>query len=1056
MVIGLLFDHFDGYSQSPVLVSAYFDRITTAEGLSYDKVRAILQDHIGFVWIGTTNGLNRFDGHRFKVFANKVADSASIPDNRITQLFEDSKQVLWICTFAGVSRYNPVTEKFENFFLKDKTDAKTDISCYDIKEVNNQYWVATSRGLRRLNLFSRTIESFVRDTDTSFINSVVCYNLVADQQKNLWVATFNGLLKINTIDFRYEHILLDDGIADHKVANNQLAWLAADDEKHLWIGTWSGGLKKFNKYTRKFSTYLWAGSAAYNFLYNVVRTILPSSRDNRYLWISGAGEGLFRFDKITCNFIPIVTAENPSDKKNSPIRTFSLFEDRSGRLWCGGEEGILIVDPNRQSVVQKQLSLNLEQDCLRDISAIYEDPISDGGKTYWISTWTCGIFKTDSNFSSLTRIQSLFSFPDSIRSANCIFRDSRNNLWLSCGLRGLFRIEGASGKVNRLSTRMQDELSSPTYRKIVQDGRGTIWIGSNKGLYFTDDPGRFIKKFDHPVLAGAAVADIEIDNSGKIWVLLPCGDSGEPLLYRIDQNSHSVTAPEGNFSRFFTCMAQKPAVDFYIDTNDIVWLASHAGLIRAEDKSGKLRLTVYSNLSPSGPVIVNRISPFDQNNLWLSSSQGLLLFDTKDKKVRKRFSRKDGLLNFDSYLVYADSRKNIYLEGKSGSFNIIKTRQLEKDELEPKVLLTGIKILNGDYTDSVHPVYELRELSLKYPNNHIRFEFATLNFKTGAQQQFAYQLEGIDKDWILSSQPFSVYNHLAGGKYLFRVKACNDEGIWGNTETKIILRVLPPFWQNIWFKTGVALLFASIIFGVIKRRIYLIRKEAEWKQQRAMAETKALRAQMNPHFIFNCLNTIDAYILKNKQEEASDILQKFSELIRRVLENSRHEKVPIEDEVKLMEIYIELEEYILGNSFDHTVFVEPLLLERPYTIPSLLLQPYIENAILHGLRHRENQGGRLLVDLRLKDQRVLCTIQDNGIGRKRSNEINRRAVFNKESLGMKVMNERIEYLNSVQKEKIKVIIEDGFNDIEPGTKVEISFPAEQMPRSHDKRFNHID
>jgi LytS/YehU family sensor histidine kinase len=271
------------------------------------------------------------------------------------------------------------------------------------------------------------------------------------------------------------------------------------------------------------------------------------------------------------------------------------------------------------------------------------------------------------------------------------------------------------------------------------------------------------------------------------------------------------------------------------------------------------------------------------------------------------------------------------------------------------------------------------------------------------------------------------------------VQSGNEEGTWNTTAASMHFVINPAFWQTTWFKIAVALLVVTVAFFFIQRRIRSIRKESAMNQLMAETEMKALRAQMNPHFIFNCMATADGFILQNRKLEASEFLNKFSRLIRMVLENSQHSLVPVQKDLEALKIYIQLEQIRHQNKFVYCIDIDPELEQENICIPPLLLQPYVENAIIHGLRHKTDNDGALTVTAELNNDQLNFIIDDNGIGRDQSAVINQNRITSHQSMGMNVTSNRIETIQFIYKKKATVLITDKVNN--SGTEVRITVPV---------------
>ena len=305
-------------------------------------------------------------------------------------------------------------------------------------------------------------------------------------------------------------------------------------------------------------------------------------------------------------------------------------------------------------------------------------------------------------------------------------------------------------------------------------------------------------------------------------------------------------------------------------------------------------------------------------------------------------------------------------------------------------------------------------------------------------------MEGLDSTWTYSKNTFVQFTTLPPGNYKFVVYALNAEGQISSIPAEVKFCISAPFWKTWWFIVFLCLLVSILIFIVYKRRIYLIQKQEEEKtavnKRISESELKALRAQMNPHFMFNAINSIQNFVLKNDSKSAQKYLTKFARLIRSVLENSKHELVWLNKEVEALELYVELEALRASFCFDYEIIVEDSLNAENLFIPPMIIQPYIENAILHGIIPLSDRRGKLCIKFSKNGSVLKCVIDDNGIGRRKAKEIKERKRISHQSMGMAVTQERIDILNEQNNNLLtKVVIMDNvLNDIATGTTVEIT------------------
>jgi hypothetical protein len=331
--------------------------------------------------------------------------------------------------------------------------------------------------------------------------------------------------------------------------------------------------------------------------------------------------------------------------------------------------------------------------------------------------------------------------------------------------------------------------------------------------------------------------------------------------------------------------------------------------------------------------------------------------------------------------------------------------------------------------------------------NTIAFYYRGICLTNPDKVLYQRKLEGLEKEWSTpSSEDYSKYANLAPGNYTFKFRSCNNEGIWNSKETSFAFRIKPPFYLTWWFLLFAALLVFAIIYIIFMLRIYNIKKkqriEFDRKVEMSKVELKALRAQMNPHFIFNSLNSIQHYIFNSKSEEAIKYLSKFARLVRLILNNSDKPTVTVGEDLDALRLYLELEQMRFEEKFDYEIIVDGSVDVDYDIMPPLLMQPYVENAILHGLNPMPVKG-KLTIRLSSKNNFLICTITDNGIGRERSAEIKRTMPFIKhKSLGMKITEDRLKILNEINSSQLSVIINDlkDANNRPLGTQVELFVP----------------
>ncbi|MCB0598090.1 MAG: histidine kinase, partial [Phaeodactylibacter sp.] len=439
------------------------------------------------------------------------------------------------------------------------------------------------------------------------------------------------------------------------------------------------------------------------------------------------------------------------------------------------------------------------------------------------------------------------------------------------------------------------------------------------------------------------------------------------------------------------------------------------------------------------------------NNLWGISPEGVVKLKP-DLSGLEIYNELDGLLWLDEELkvITANQLERLssgeLIVGFRKGISIFDPQQLQGSRERPRPYLTSFKVYNNEWKADSSLFYTKR-IPLGHKENYFSFEFSAVGYTHPEKYQYQYKLEGVDEDWILAGQRnYAAYTNVPGGDYIFLVKVANSDGIWNEEPAKVRLSVATPWWRQLWFRGGLLLLFFAGAYAFYRYRLGQVQKaerlKSEFEKKVANLELTALRAQMNPHFLFNCLNSIDHYIIKNETRKASEYLNSFSRLIRLILQNSRSNYVNLKDELETLTLYMEMESLRFSHRFDYEVQVQPGLPLNEIEIPPMLIQPYVENAIWHGLMLKTGKGTvRLGVS---KENGILkCTIQDDGIGRQKAGELKRPSRSGKKSMGMSITKDRIETINKIYETNTTVKIIDLVDDNgkAAGTKVELMIPV---------------
>ncbi len=1039
-----------------------FHHLKVEDGLSQSTVYCILQDKNGFIWIGTGDGLNRYDGTGFKHYKPAPGDTSGLPSSVIVSLFEDSAGFLWMGTNGG--------------------------------------------GLCRMNPFTGEFKTYRHDpADTGSISSNRVYDMIHLRGSKFLVATFNG--GVNVFDYRTEKfsVLTSSRSKQGLTRHSNVSRMLRTSDGTIWIAS-REGLHFINPETRETGIFLNDPENPHSLPENRVQCLFEDSRNR--LWIGTFDRGICYFDKNKNQFIRIREQEKLQASGISFINCF--YEDHEGRLWIGTNgNGILLLDTAtwRISHLENEPANNLSLSS-NQILCFYRDR----GGLLWIGNNGSGLDLYTKPFDYFTRCNGLFNPGTGNKNVYSVFEDNRHGLWYGTNGGGLHFQDGENQKVIRYVNvpGRKNSLSDNSVWCLSADGQQRLWVGTNGGgLNIFDRTNNQFTVFNTDFsnkqnISGGTVLKIFHDHLNHLWIGSQIGgafeyDTGLKLLrrYQVDEpdtngmGSNTVFAihedaghrmyfgtggggltvfdrKTNRFQTYKTKHGQQAAIShndvlcIQEDGNGTLWLGTNGGGLNAFDKRSG-RFLNYTDRDGLPNNVVYALEMDGGGNLWLSTNNGICKFsppvrldftnrqaESNRPRSVKNYSTRDGLSSneFNLGASFRNQAGWMYF-GNTNGITAFHPDSIRENTYRPPVVLIGFKVFEKPYPlDS--SITGKRKIILRYSQNFFSFEFSALNYLFPDKNTYSYRMENFDPDWNdIGNRHYASYTNLDPGEYVFRVRAANNDGIWSDKMASVSIIITPPFWKTGWFKGAMFLLAAGISLGGFKLRVRQIRREekkkTEFRVALAEVEMKALRAQMNPHFIFNSLNSINKYISTNNPDTASDYLARFSRLIRLIFENSMHPAVPLSSDLEALELYIQMESLRFKNNLGYVIEVAPDIDTESILIPPLLLQPFVENAILHGIMPKGSPG-LLRLKIFTGDGELHAEIEDNGIGRKKSAELKAASLGKHKSLGMKVTRERIELLNREKKIASSVT----FTDLEDeqgqpsGTRVEIRLPLDYL------------
>lgn len=790
-----------------------FDHVTIEDGLSQSTVFAISQDEQGFMWFGTRDGLNRFDGRRIKVFRNDPDDSSAISDNTIYSLLSDTKGRLWIGTRHG------------------------------------------------LNLYDARNDSFIRDFSFgSQVETISITALYEDRSKNIWIGTRGGLKLFmggDTTQFvQFSH----DPKQTNSLASDDVRSLYQDSQGALWIGT-SSGLSRLvyhNQNDYSFTSFYIPASTYQQTETNWVNTI--AGEKDGYLLIGTEKSGLLLFDRGKSAFVSTPAVRHGDDSK--AIR--SIAKDRNNNFWVGTIGGIYILN-SQLSLIKKLTNVPDKDESVSDnsVRSIYFDKAG----SCWIGAFHGGVNFYSPLSNRFRKIKPGPDYPDlKFKVASALTVDEKQNLWIGTEGDGMYYVDKAN-KITRHYSREIGSENSLSHDNVkcflLEEGKG-IWIGTLKGLnYYNFHQKKFTRYFsnqkDPHALPDDAIYDIKKDAGGDLWIATFRGglvrfspDSGrfyksfmphsyDSLVFdaegitrlQIDSRQSlwigtlsglgKKDLKRNTFTQFMPNASDTVSVKgnymlcLFEDSEKHLWVGTRGSGLNLMRNDGK----TFRNFTIKDGLPGNSIYGILEDNkgyLWLSTENGLSRLDKKGF-LFKNFNQSDGLVckefNFNSY--GKDHLGYFYFGGYNGIV-YFHPDSIHENNVVPSLVFTGLKLFNKAVKPSRNDEAILRqnlaitkEVELRYDQNVFSVEFAVLNYVKASKNQFAYRLEGFESQWNMVKDPVATYMNLEPGEYTLLVKGANNDGVWNDHALALTIKVLPPWWKTWWAYT----LYTGIVLGLL-------------------------------------------------------------------------------------------------------------------------------------------------------------------------------------------------------------------------------------------------
>lgn len=1018
-----------------------FERISTdivrfEKGLSQNTVQAAIQDHFGFMWFGTWDGLNKYDGYSYTIFN----EEHGLSSQNVSALLEDHLGLIWIGTEDGLCVYDRITDTFTQY-KHDHRDPRSlvynRINCLALDQAGN-IWVGTTRGI---SIFSRKTGNFEnyrhdpgnqKSLSNSWINNILC-----DSTGRVWVGTFGGLDYFDPTRKIFER--LEDmtwGNEPGKVPVFSLEW----HNGKLWTGT-ENGLFALDPTLRKITRVNVESSKGKPMTDEHIYDILTD--ENGVMWLATNGRGIILFNPETLEIIRLRSEKN-NQQSLSNDQVYSLYQDKAGIIWVGTYSGLNKFDRNSSRFRHFRHIPGDPAGLLGDVVfGFFED--DDG--TIWIGSENgVNLFNPETFTFSLPKNPSGTPTPLVKGLVRTFCRTRDGNLWI-----------GSSGGISSYNTRThrlrhftaQDQnpesLCNNFVWKILEDPQGYLWIGTERGLSRFDRKTESFRNYFQAdntpyTLPDNVIFDMMFDRKGRLWIATAGG------LCWFDRVSERFYHAPGRGMEKLTS-GQKRASGIYEDPNGVLWISTFGGgLMKYHPLKGTYRFYTDKDGLPNN--VVYRVVDDGTGNLWVPTNRGLARFNIANETF-VTYGLKDGVqsneFNLGASLI---TRKGRLFFGGMNGFNTFYPDEIRKNENPARIAVSGFFIFDR----MVHrELFDGDTIYLKYSENFFAFTFSALDFANPAKNQYKYFLENFEKSWNITDayDRLAQYTNVPPGRYRFRVKGSNNDGIWNNEGIAITVIITPPWYATWLFRILLVLTVGFLIYTIIVNRLRRINRKHQiekqflaMERQFAELEQKALRLQMNPHFIFNTLNSIQSYMINNDADTAIEYLAKFARLMRQVLVNSRESYIPVKEELAALSYYLEIEQLRFNDKFTWNISADDEIDQEFTGIPPMILQPYVENAIIHGILYKEGKG-EVNISIEQREDYLYCVIEDDGVGREAARQKSLESGLERKSSGMMITQQRLELLDRSKGVDVQVKVTDKTdgNGRPAGTRVEVKMPS---------------
>lgn len=971
--------------------------ISTTDGLSQNSVIAIHQDKFGQMWFGTRDGLNKYDGSRFTIFRNDVANKTSI-SNDILAIEEDNSGKLWIGTYNGLNCYDPVSNTFKRY-LNDKTNHTINSNTiWCIKKIGDEMWFGTSKGLSVYNIKTGQFASaFHSGTDNTTIPSNNILSILKTKKGKIWIGTTKGLCILTNRKngkFSFKNYPLNN------IDVLNVSAIAEDRFNNIWVGTKNKGLLKFDSSTNSFVSFL--SDEKRKEINSEIRALAIDNKGS--IWI-GAYDGLYILGEDK-SIQKINNTNNNSNNSTGIEKVKSVFIDKKGSVWIGcyykGVNMWDISNVNFFNYDQNSKKIPVSYDVVSSIVAdkhqnVYFGTEGDGITVYNKNTETTSYINSKSGHTTKNDIKSM-----------CIAEN--NILWMGTFSKGISAYNTLTKRIedDRISPELKDSLKDAGVYSIKTEGNGILWMGTfSKGLiryntvskafqFITNDKTR------SNYLSNNYVRTVLVDKQKRLWVGTLNGlnliglQNFQPNKYIVKHFFFDDVALSGD-----------DILTLFQDSQNKIWVGTKAKGLHYFDgkKFHRINLKIANTVVTS----IHSILEDDDKNLWISTNQGIIKYSTNRNTV-VNYDQKDGIINNefnDNAALKLDDNKFYF--GSPSGVTYFDSRKISKNQYAPQVLITDLKIKNESTNpnDSLNILEKsigyTKTITLDYDKANFSISFAIPNYIRSKKNQYSYRLTGLENNWTLTKNTEAMYAIQNPGTYVFEVRGANNDGVWNKVPTTLTVIVRPAPWRSIW-----AFLLYGIVIGFgLYGLIWIMKSKARLKQKLESEYLETKRIEENNRAKLDFFTNIShefrtplTLILGPLQQILSNYNgtnEMYKKLL--VIEGSANHLLSLinrlmdfrkleNDQVKLesangnivkftREIFLSFIEYAKDGGYDYTF--EPSEEEILVYFDRYKLERVFYNLISNAFRYTP-KGGNISIKINHDHENLFIAVEDSGVG----------------------------------------------------------------------------